>query len=39
MMALQIGPCLAGMHEYPDLRCRIVDVAAAAADTKNWRVD
>src|SRR5208283_4568293 len=32
MMALPIGPCLAGMHEYPGLRCRIVDVGSAAAD-------
>jgi acyl transferase domain-containing protein/acyl carrier protein len=32
MMALPIGPCLAGMHEYPGLRCRIVDVGLAAAD-------
>jgi acyl transferase domain-containing protein/acyl carrier protein len=30
MMALPIGPCLAGMHEYPGLRCRIVDVGSAA---------
>ena len=34
MMALPIGPCLAGMHEYPNLRCRIVDVASTAPDTK-----
>ena len=27
MMALPIGPCLAAMHEYPGLRCRIVDVS------------
>ena len=26
MMTLPIGPCLTGMHEYPGLRCRIVDV-------------
>jgi len=26
MMALPIGPCLAAMHEYPGLRCRVVDV-------------
>jgi phthiocerol/phenolphthiocerol synthesis type-I polyketide synthase E len=26
MMALPIGPCLAGMHEYPNLGCRVVDV-------------
>ena len=30
MMALPIGPCLASMHEYPGLNCRIVDVASAA---------
>ena len=30
MMALPIGPCLAGMHEYPGLNCRIVDVASAS---------
>ena len=34
MMALPIGPCLAGMHEYPNLRCRIVDVASTAPDAK-----
>ena len=34
MMALPIGPCLAGMHEYPNLRCRIVDVGSAAPDAK-----
>ena len=34
MMALPIGPCLAGMHEYPNLRCRVVDVASTAPDTK-----
>ena len=28
MMALPMGPCLAGMHEYPGLNCRIVDVAS-----------
>lgn len=28
MMALPIGPCLAGMHEYPGLRCRIVDISS-----------
>jgi acyl transferase domain-containing protein len=28
MMALPIGPCLAGMHEYPGLNCRIVDVVS-----------
>jgi phthiocerol/phenolphthiocerol synthesis type-I polyketide synthase E len=32
MMALPIGPCLAGMHEYPNLRCRIVDVGSTALD-------
>jgi phthiocerol/phenolphthiocerol synthesis type-I polyketide synthase E len=32
MMALPIGPCLAGMHEYPDLRCRLVDVDATPPD-------
>ena len=32
MMALPIGPCLAGMHEYPNLRCRIVDVGLAVPD-------
>ena len=32
MMALPIGPCLAAMHEYPGLRCRIVDVSRSAAD-------
>jgi acyl transferase domain-containing protein/acyl carrier protein len=31
MMALPIGPCLAGMHEYPGLNCRIVDVMPAPA--------
>ncbi len=34
MMALPIGACLAGMHEYPNLRCRIVDVASTAPDVK-----
>ncbi len=34
MMALPIGPCLAGMHEYPNLRCRIVDVASTVPDAK-----
>jgi acyl transferase domain-containing protein/acyl carrier protein len=28
MMALPIGPCLAGMHEYPGLNCRVVDVVS-----------
>jgi phthiocerol/phenolphthiocerol synthesis type-I polyketide synthase E len=28
MMALAIGPCLAGLHEYPGLKCRIVDVTS-----------
>ena len=28
MMALPIGPCLAGMHEYPGLNCRMVDVTS-----------
>ena len=32
MMALPIGPCLASMHEYPGLNCRIVDVASTASD-------
>ena len=26
MMTLPIGPCLASMHEYPGLNCRIVDI-------------
>ncbi len=30
MMALPIGPCLASMHEYPGLNCRIVDLASEA---------
>ena len=28
MMAMPIGPCLAGMREYPGLQCRVVDVPA-----------
>jgi len=32
MMALPIGPCLAGMHEYPNLRCRVVDVGLTVPD-------
>ena len=28
MMALPIGPCLAGTHEYPGLNCRIVDITS-----------
>ncbi len=32
MMALPIGPCLAGMHEYPELRCRVVDIGSSKAD-------
>ena len=28
MMALPIGPCLAGMHEYPGFNCRIVDITS-----------
>jgi hypothetical protein len=28
MMALPIGPCLASMHEYPGLNCRIVDITS-----------
>ena len=32
IMALPIGPCLAGMHEYPDLRCRIVDIESTTTD-------
>jgi acyl transferase domain-containing protein/acyl carrier protein len=35
MMALPIGPCLAGMHEYPGLNCRIVDVASQSPDIEN----
>ena len=31
MMALPIGPCLAGSHEYPGLRCTVIDVASDAA--------
>jgi phthiocerol/phenolphthiocerol synthesis type-I polyketide synthase E len=30
MMSLAIGPCLAGMHEYPGLNCRVVDIEANA---------
>ena len=26
MMAMPIGPCLAGMREYPGLQCRMVDI-------------
>ena len=32
-MAMPIGPCLAGMSEYPGLRCRIFDIPAAVANT------
>jgi acyl transferase domain-containing protein len=32
MMALPMGPCLAGMHEYPGLNCRVVDIAPAGSD-------
>ena len=28
MMALPVGPCLASMHEYPGLNCRLVDVTS-----------
>jgi acyl transferase domain-containing protein len=28
MMALPIGPCLVGMHEFPGLNCRIVDITS-----------
>ena len=28
MMTLPIGPCLAGMHEYPGLNCRVVDITS-----------
>ena len=31
-MAMPIGPCLAGMSEYPGLRCRIFDIPAAVAE-------
>ena len=31
-MAMPIGPCLAGMSEYPGLRCRIFDIPAAVAN-------
>ena len=34
MMALPIGPCLAGMHEYPELRCRVVDIALSKAEVE-----
>src|SRR5580704_2491781 len=34
MMSLPIGPCLAGMHEYPELRCRVVDIASSKADVE-----
>jgi acyl transferase domain-containing protein/acyl carrier protein len=34
MMAMPIGPCLAGMREYPGLQCRMIDVLSdeCAAD-------
>jgi len=33
MMAMPIGPALAGMREYPDLQCRLIDVASTERDT------
>jgi NADP-dependent 3-hydroxy acid dehydrogenase YdfG len=32
MMALPMGPCLTGMHEYPGLNCRVVDVCPTGSD-------
>ena len=32
-MAMPIGPCLAGMSEYPGLRCRIFDIPAVVPNT------
>jgi acyl transferase domain-containing protein/acyl carrier protein len=35
MMALAVGPCLAGMHEYTGLNCRIVDVTSEQAASED----
>ena len=39
-MAMPIGPCLAGVSEYPGVRCRIFDIPAAVenADELSQRV-
>jgi phthiocerol/phenolphthiocerol synthesis type-I polyketide synthase E len=33
-MAMPVGPCLAGMREYPKLHCRIVDIPTGAPNVE-----